>query len=179
MTKTFAALWTVSGLFVLGLVLVLTAAFTTHTTRFAGEPELYLKFQTADRKDVVLDLSTVDGAALKPDESGYVLLRPRFETRETNVFDTLNTNGPLPRTAIIAFKEAQTKSHEIQFTYDRNGRVWQAVVAFPDPTISHVEIVNSSLDFKGLEGEGDNQRRHFESTIYAKAIVGPPIVEGN
>lgn len=179
MTKTFAALWVVSGLFVLGLVLVLTAAFTTRTTQFAGEPELYLKFQTTDRKDVALDLSTVDGVALKPDESGYVLLRPKFETRETNVFDTLNANGPLPRTAIIAFKEAGTKSHEIQFVYDRNGRVWQAVIAFPDPTISDVEIVNSSLDFKGLEGEGDSTKRRFESTIYAKAIVGSPIIKGN
>jgi hypothetical protein len=49
------------------------------------------------------------------------------------------------------------------------------VVSFPDPSIADVQVINSSLDFKGT----DQARRHFESTIYAKALIGPPIVNND
>jgi hypothetical protein len=179
MRKSLIALSFVAGLFVLGLALVLSAAFTTHTTEFAGTVELNLKFMTADRKDVTLELTDAQGASLKPDSNGYYLLRPKFETRDTNIFDTFGEKGPLPRTAIVSFKEAGGKSHEIQFVYDRNGRVWQANVQFPDPTISGVEVVNSSLDFKGSERNGDREKRRFDSLIYAKAIVGPSVIKND
>jgi hypothetical protein len=174
MRKVFVALWIVVGLFVLGLALVISAAFTTQTTEFAGEPELYLKFQTPDRHELRPSLATVDGQELKPDTNGYYLLRPKFETRETNIYDSFAKDGPLPRTAIVAFNEG-VKHHEIQFVFDRHGRVWQAIVAFPDPTINDVEVVNSSLDFKGIE----SSKRHFDSTIYAKAFIGAPIIKND
>ncbi len=174
MKKTFIALWIVVALFVLGLGLVLFAAFTTRTTEFTGNVELNLKFMRADRSDVTLELTDASGAALKPDSNGYILLRPKFETRDTNFFDAVGEKGALPRTAIVSFKEG-TKNHEIQFVYDGKGRVWQAIVAFPDPTISGVEVVNSSLDFKGEEGG----KRRFDSVIFAKAIVGPPVLSND
>lgn len=175
MKKVFVGLWTVAGLFVLGVGLVLSAAFTTHETDFSGEADLYLKFETTDHKPLTLEVSDRDGHLLKPESTGYVLLHPRFEARETNIFDTLADQGPLPRSSSVTFEEAGGKHHEIQFNYDRHGRVWQAVIAFPDPSLADVEVVNSSLDFKGLDGS----KRHFGSTIYAKALVGPPIIKND
>jgi|GEM_PF-5872096 len=175
MKTVFIWLWAVVGLFVLGLGLVMAAAFTTHSTSFSGQSDLYLKFENEKHEPVVLEVTDTDGHVVKPESTGYYLFHPKFEARDTNIFDALADNGPLPRTSIVAFDEAGGKHHEVQFVYDRHGRVWQAIMSFPDPTIADCQVVNSSLDFKGLDGD----KRHFDSTIYAKALVGAPILDNN
>lgn len=179
MKKVFIWLWVVAGLFFLGFALIIVAAFTTHATSFSGQADLYLKFENEKHELLSPEIQDADGHAVKPESTGYYLVHPKFEARDTNIYDTLADNGPLPRTAIVAFNESGGKHHEVQFVYDRHGKVWQAIVSFPDPSIADVQVVNSSLDFKGLDGEADHQRRHFESTIYAKALVGAPIIKND
>lgn len=174
MKKIFIPLWTVVGFFLLGIALIFIAAFTTHATDFSGLGDLHLAFESEDHKPLSLALTDADDKPVLHDADGAAILHPKFESRETNVFDTFS-GGPNPRTSIVAFFEAGHKRHEIQFTYDRHGHVWKAEISFPDSTLAVVDIEKSSFKFKGLEGA----RRHYESLIIAKALVGSPIIKND
>jgi hypothetical protein len=79
MKKVFVWLWTVVALFVLGVVLVLTASFTTTPTDFSGQADLYLKFESSGtHQPLEVSVFDSDGNALKPESTGYVLLHPKF-----------------------------------------------------------------------------------------------------
>ena len=171
MKKVFIPLWTVVGLFSLGVILIFTAAFTTHATDFSGTADLHLKFETEAHKPVAMTLTDADGKRVELDHDAVLVLHPKFESRETNVFDTFG-GGPHPRTAIVSFFENGHIRHEIQFTYDRHGHVWKSEISFPDPSIASIELEKSSFEFKGDDGA----RRRYESAIFAKALVGPPII---
>jgi hypothetical protein len=174
MKPIFIWLWSVVFLFILGVALIFTAAFTTHATDFSGTADLHLTFETEDHRPLVVVLTDASDQPIARESDGSYLLHPKFESRETNVFDTFG-GGPHPRNSIVAFFEAGHKHHEISFTYDRHGHIWQAEVAFPDPTIAAVDLVNSSLTFKANEGP----RRRYESSIVAKALVGAPIIKND
>jgi hypothetical protein len=173
MKKVFIPLWTVVGLFLLGAILICTAAFTTHATDFSGAADLHLRFETEDHKPLSIVLNDGDGKPLESDPQGATILHPKFESRETNIFDTFN-NGPHPRTSNIAFFENGHR-HEVQFTYDKHGHAWKAELSFPDPSIAEIQLEKSTLEFKGLDGP----RRRYESAIFAKALVGPPIIKND
>lgn len=169
MKKVFIALWTVVGLFSFGIFLAIFTAFTMHPTAFTGQANVHLKF--VDPSDKLVKF-TVTGAPIAADGSALVVAK--FEARDTGIWDTFN-NGPKPRTAVVSFMDDGGKRHEIFFRYDRHDAVWQAEISFPDPSLSDVIVEKSSLDFQGVEGD----RRKFTSEIYARAVVGPPIIKND
>lgn len=158
----------------MGFLGLAVAAFTTQTTEFEGTADLHLSFEDAFHKPVQISLTDPSDQPLKAEPNGEVVLHPKFETRETNIFDKF-LGGPRPRTAVIAFYEAGHRHHEMTFTYDRHDHVWNCEMSFPDPTISKVDVEKSTLVFRGL----DVNRRRYESSIFAKALIGPPIISND
>lgn len=166
--KVFVALWFVVGIFLLGFLGLMTASFTTQTTEFAGRADLKLSFENSAHQRMAVLLTDENDQPLAPGANGSLLLHPQFESRESNIFDKL-LGGPRPLAAVIVFYESGHKRHEITFTYNRHEQVWKSELSFPDPTIAKVELENSTLVFRGFEGG----RRLYESSIEAKALVGP------
>lgn len=154
MKPVFIALWIVVFGFVTGFAAIMVASFTTQTSEFTGRVDLHLKWGGQE-----------------------LTLQPKFENRETNYFDTFS-GGPKPRHAVVTFTvpnetsggqaSAPAKPHEIRFTYDRHGQVWDAEIAFPDPTLAGLKIEKSSLDFVGVEAG----KHVFRSEIFAGAQLG-------
>lgn len=184
MKRAFIALAIVATVFALGFVGLVIASFTTHQTDFAGTADLYLQFVTNEGKPFGVVLTDENDRAVALDLNGEVLLHPKFESRETNIFDRW-LGGPRPRTAVVAFYESGHKRHEVTFTYNRHDRAWLAEVSFPDPTISKVEIDRSTLVFKGevtdrpALGGVRVETRAYGSEIHARAVVGPPIISND
>lgn len=171
MRPAFVGLTAVSSLFILGLALILTAAFTTHVTQFSGRPRIHLQFENEKHLPLTGSYAPVDGP---PDEEGRYTYESSFEPRETNIFDTFG-GGPHPRTASIAFNDKQNKHHEIVFSFDKNLKAWKAEIAFPDPTFAAVSIGSSHLDFvREVEG-----RREYSADVSASVLLGPPVISND